>query len=51
MTGVWGLLKRDKGWRGANCPERGAMTQVGRRTRSMFDHYQIVSDADAARAQ
>lgn len=51
MTGVGGILKRNKGWRVAFDPERGAMTQVGRRTGWMFDLYQIVTDVDAARAQ
>ena len=51
MTGVRGILKRDKGWRAAYYPERVAMTQLGHRTRSMFDRNKIVSDAHAARAQ
>ena len=51
MTGVKRTFKRGKVWWVAFYPERVAMTQFGHRTRSMFDRYKIVIDADAARAQ
>ena len=48
MTGVGRIFKHENGWWVAYYPERVAMTQLGLRTRSMFDRYKIVSDADAA---
>jgi hypothetical protein len=51
MTGLERIFKRGKVWWVAYYPERLAMTQLGLRRRSMFDRYQIVSDANAARAQ
>jgi hypothetical protein len=50
MTGVGPIFKRGRVWWFVYYPERVAMTQLGYRTRSMFDGYKTVSDTDAARA-
>jgi hypothetical protein len=50
MSSVERIFKGGKVWWVANYPEHVAMTPLGHRTRSMFDRYKIVSDADVLRA-
>jgi hypothetical protein len=51
MIGVGSIFKRGRVWWVAYYPERVAMTPLGYRTRSMFNRYKTVSDADTVRAQ
>jgi hypothetical protein len=51
MTGVGSIFRRGQLWWGAYYRERVAIAQLGHQRLSMFDRYETVSDADAARAQ